>query len=448
MNISQRVRSVLIAALTVGLLAVPATSGAAVRISSAGPQMDYVPGEVVVRTSPGPAKVVQVPDGQTVLSYAARLRARGGVLSATPNWIARVSGYIPNDPGTSGQAGGWRDIQWNFMPEHGVDAPTAWENLIAAGRPGGAGVTVAVLDTGVAYANRGRFRRSPDFAATKFRKGYDFVDMDQYPADQNGHGTHVTGTIAEGINNGVALTGLAYGARIMPVRVLDRLGEGDSVAIARGIRFAAKNGAKIINLSFEFSSTVTADQIPDILDALRYARRRGVLVVGAAGNASASAVAYPAKSTHVLSVGATTEHGCQAEYSNTGTGLDISAPGGGQDATIDDPNCAAEGRVGRDIIQMTFLRSVKSFGLPGGFMGTSMAAPHVSAIAALVVASGVIGPNPTPDQIESRLKSTATDLGKPGPDPRYGAGMVNAGRATAPPAPPAPPPAEQPQPQQ
>jgi serine protease len=368
------------------------------------------------------------------------------VVSATPNWIARASGFVPNDPGSAGQPGGWQQTQWNFLPVTGVDAPAAWDNLIAAGRPGGQGVLIAVLDTGVAYRDRGKFRRSPDLAPERFRKGYDFVDNDAYPLDHNGHGTHVASTIAETADNGIGLVGLAYGARIMPVRVLDRLGEGDSVAISRGIRFAAKNGAKIINLSFEFSSDVSAEQIPDILDALRYARRRNALVVGASGNASATAVAYPAKVSAVLSVGAVTEHGCAAEYSNTGAGLDIVAPGGGPDADIADPGCNTSAEPGRDIIQMTFVRSVRRFGLPTGFMGTSMAAPHVSATAAMVVASGVLGINPTPRQIEDHLKATATDLGKPGVDPRYGAGMINAGRATAPaavtPAEPPPPPAE------
>src|SRR5207247_8500 len=106
------------------------------------------------------------------------------------------------------------------------------------------------------------------------RPGGNCVDTDTHPLDPTGHGTHVASTIAESVNNGIGLTGLAYGASIMPVRVLDRLGEGDSVAISAGIRYAAKHGAQIINLSFEFSSTVTADQIPDILDALRFARSK------------------------------------------------------------------------------------------------------------------------------------------------------------------------------
>jgi serine protease len=288
-----------------------------------------------------------------------------------------------------------------------------------------------VLDTGVAYATRHGYRRSPDLL-NRFLKGHDFVDNDDYPDDANGHGTHVASTIAETTGNGLGLTGLAYGARIIPVRVLDRSGTGDSVAISAGIRYAARKGAKIINLSFEFDSSVTRGQIPDILDALRYARRKGALVIGASGNFSARSVAYPARATNVMSVGATTEHVCQADYSNSGSELDIAGPGGGLDADVPgDPNCRPGVEpVGRDIYQMTYTsRRNRAFSLPSGYVGTSMAAPHVSATAALVIASGVLGPRPTPAQLESRLKTTARDLGTPGRDSRYGWGLVDAARA-------------------
>jgi serine protease len=407
-------------------------AAATVLIAPAARAAEHVPGEVVVRYAGAPEQVVAVAPGATVRGTIERLRRHPGVLSATRNYIARAS-FIPDDPGRSGTAGGWKDVQWNFAGPYGINAPAAWDNVARVGRPGGAGVIVAVLDTGVAYSDRGRFVRSPDLRGNRFVHGRDFVDHDNTPHDLNGHGTHVASTIAESIDNGIGVTGLAFGARIMPVRVLDRNGEGDSAAIARGIRFAARRHVDLINLSFEFGDTVRARQIPGILDALRFARRRGVLVVGAAGNGSRAAVAYPARSPDVLSVGATTEHGCLAEYSNQGPTLDLVAPGGGDDAAIDsDPNCHPLERRGRDVIQMTFTRNVHTFGLPGGYEGTSMAAPHATATAALVIASGVIGDHPSPAALAARLKETARDLGVPGPDNVYGAGLIDAAAATAP----------------
>jgi serine protease len=418
-------RILLSAALATALLA-PAADAA-----------EHVPGEVVVRYEGQDGglprtQVVPTAPGESVREAIAGLRSKRGVLSATKNVIARIS-LMPNDPGRAGVATGWQQIQWNFIGPFSVNAPVAWDRLEAVGLPGGRGTVVAVLDTGVAYADRGRFVRSPDLRGNRFVPGRDFVERDKYPHDLNGHGTHVASTIAESVNNAVGVTGLAYGAQIMPVRVLDRNGEGDSVSIAKGIRWAAKHGADVLNLSFEFGEAVRARQIPNILDALRFANRKGVLVVGAAGNEAARAVAYPARADDVISVGATTEHGCVAEYSNTGPQLDLVAPGGGPDADVrGDPNCRPLDESGRDIYQITFTRNMRTFGLPGGYMGTSMAAPHVSATAALVIASGVIGADPTPAQIKERLLATARDLGLPGPDNRYGAGLLDAAAATDP----------------
>jgi serine protease len=310
-----------------------------------------------------------------------------------------------------------------------VNAPEAWSNVAAAGAPGGQGVTVAVLDTGVAYANRGPFRRSPDFSRFQFVAGWDFIAHDGLPNDRNGHGTFVAGTIAESTNNRFGLTGLAYGAHIMPIRVLDAGGEGEASTIAEGVRFAVNHGARVINLSLEFSSNVTAADIPELIDALHYAARRGVFVAAAAGNEAHAAIAYPAR----VAVGATTEHSCLADYSNEGSGLKLVAPGGGADANLPgDPNCHPEQPGGRDIFQVTFVGSPRRFGVPTGYEGTSMAVPHVAAAAALVIASRVLGRRPTPAQILARLRVTAKKLGGGGDERSYGAGLLDAGAATRP----------------
>jgi serine protease len=355
---------------------------------------------------------------------------------------APASAWIPNDPGSAGRTpGGWQNDQWNFMPGAGVDAPRAWDNLIAAGRPGGKGVVIAVLDSGVDV------ERAPDLSRLHVMKGRDFCSRtlntelacageDRVPNDQYGHGTHVASTIAESTNNGRGLTGLAYGAKVMPVKVLNRFGDGDEFSIAKGLRYAADHGAQVINLSFEFgSSTTSAAEIPRIAKAVKYARRKGALVVAASGNTALDVVSYPAALPGVVSVGATTEHGCLAVYSNTGEGLDLVAPGGGKDAPLpDQPACQPTAPSGRSILQNAFTRGNRRFRYPRTYVGTSMAAPHVSATAALIIASGVLGPKPTAKAIEDRLKATAHDLGAPGPDPQYGFGLIDAGAATAPPA--------------
>ncbi|HEY5261401.1 MAG TPA: S8 family serine peptidase, partial [Solirubrobacteraceae bacterium] len=313
--------------------------------------------------------IVRVRPGASLSATLAKLRSRKNVVWAVPDYVAHSSGVlIPNDPGTSTRdpAGGWQQVQWNFDGEFGVGAPEAWANVAADGAPGGSRVVVAVLDTGVAYANRGKYRRSPDFSKYAFVKGYDFIDRTPYPNDRNGHGTFVAGTIAEATNNHYGLTGLAYAARIMPVRVLDAAGEGEASVIAEGVRFAVKHGARVINMSLEFSSDVSASDIPELIEALRYAYRHNVLVVAAAGNEGSTTIPYPARGPHVVAVGATTEHGCLASYSNYGHGITLVAPGGGPDASLPgDPNCRPELPSGRDVFQMTFTGpSPRVFGFP------------------------------------------------------------------------------------
>ncbi len=402
-----------------------------------------VPGEVVVAyRAPAHASAARVARARTprvlrvrdVPATLRRLRARHDVRYAVRNVVARAAGaFVPNDPGRGTTAGRWAAVQWNFAGPAGINAPDAWGHLIAAGRPGAKGVKIAVLDTGVAYRRFGKTPADPDLAGARFVAGYDFVGDDVFPNDRNGHGTHVASTIAESTNNGIGLTGLAYGASIMPIKVLDDLGEGDAAIIARGVRFAAAHGAKVINLSLEFSSDVGFEQIPQLIDAIAEAHRKGAIVVAASGNEADTAVAYPARNGKVLSVGSTTEHGCLSDFSNQGSGLDLVAPGGGGDAPLDDLGCTPNGKAGRNISQMTLIGVHRTkFGIPRGYQGTSMAVPHVSATAALVIASGVLGPNPTPDAIERRLEMTARDLGPPGYDTRYGYGLINAAAATDP----------------
>jgi serine protease len=219
----------------------------------------------------------------------------------------------------------------------------------------------------------------------------------------------------------------------MPLRVLDAEGAGDTASIARAIRYAAKRRVDVINLSIEFDSSMRASQIPDILSAIRYARKRGVVVVAAAGNQADAVVAYPARASGVIAVAATTFDGCEADYSNAGHDIDVVAPGGGLDATSDDPTDSARCNHdnGRPIFQQTFTRGVRHFGLPSDYEGTSMASPHVAGIAALLIATKRLGPHPSPAAVKARIEQTAAlhDLGPPGFDTRYGWGLVDAAAA-------------------
>jgi len=348
--------------------------------------------------------------------HGARVADAGSVSVAR----TAVDQSIPDD---TPEGPGWASVQWNFAAEYGVDAPIAWGNLIAAGAPGGSGVTVAVLDTGVSSSQRSPAPGSPELAAGQVVPGWDFVDGDADPTDENGHGTQVASMIAEDTNTGFGQTGLAYGAKIMPVRVFDSQGVGDVDTIARGVRFAAEHGAKVINLSFAFGPSTTEADIAPLVSALDFAAQRGVLSVGASGNEGIESIDLPARSRNVLAVGATTEFGCVAAYSNYGRELDLVAPGGGTDAPISDKHCKA-GRRGRGIDQLD------RFGNRYGVVGTSMAVPHVAAAAALVVAGRIVGTDPSPAAIETRLERTARDLGAPGYDERYGWGLVSAGAAT------------------
>ena len=434
-----------------GLLAACIAAAPAAARTGISPARAFVPGEVVVKLQGQQgSRAVELPRGIGVRRAVAALRQRPRVAYAAPNYIARASQRQPllepgvaNDPGPlstpPAPPGGWVSLQWNFLPWEGggtaslpvsaggIDAIGAWRNLARAGRRGARSITVAVLDTGIAYRNYGAsYRRSPDFSAGQFAEGFDFVDSDRLPLDQNGHGTHVAGTIAEKTNNGIGLVGLAYGAKLMPVRVLDRHGSGEADDIARGIRFAVANGADVVNMSFNFGC---GKSVPGIDQELRDAYRAGVVTVASIGNLGSEAcVSPPATGPHTIGVGGTTEGGCLGSYSLLpGEGVDVLAPGGGL------PISGCPSVSNRSIYQVTLRGgNPRRFGEPGSYIGTSMAAAHVSGVAAMVLASGTISENASPrgqvNRAIRRLRKTARDLGLP--RERQGAGLIDAGKAT------------------
>ncbi len=430
--------SAALATLMAAVFAAPAEGATGI-----APAREFTPHQVVFKfRGDRPEQTVHLPDGIGVRQAAAALRRSPRVAYAAPNYIATASA-LPDDPGPlssqSSPPGGWVAQQWNFLPWEGtptatlptspggIDAVGAWRHLAEVGRGGARGITVAVLDTGIAYRNLGhRFRRSPDFGSDQFVPGYDFVDHDSIPLDENGHGTHVAGTIAERTDNGIGLTGLAYRAKLMPVRVLDSNGSGQANDIARGIRFAVDHGADVINMSFNFGC---GKNVPGIDRELRYAYRHGVVTVASIGNLGSEAcVSPPATSPRTIGVGGSTEGGCLGSYSLLpGKGVDLLAPGGGAPVA----NCPSVSS--RSIYQVTLKGgNPRRFGEPSSYIGTSMAAAHVSGVAAMVLASGVIPKNVSPEgrvnRVLRRLRNTARDLGLP--PAREGAGLIDAGKAT------------------
>ncbi len=436
----------LLLALLAACAAVGSPAAAATRVGQA---REFVPHQLIVKLAGRRAASTQeLPAGVGVRAAAGALRDNPAVQYAAPNYIATASAdvptAIPNDPGTltglPGVPGDWVSKQWNFLPWEGtgtpvlptspggIDAIGAWENLEAVKRPGARGITVAVLDTGIAYRALGsRFRRSPDFTAGQFVAGYDFVDNTDLPLDRNGHGTHVAGTIAEKTNNGIGLAGLAYRAKLMPVRVLDRLGRGRADDIAAGIKFAADHHADVINMSFNFGC---GKKVPSVAQAIHYATHRGVVVVASVGNlGSESCVSPPATIPGVIGVGGSTEGGCIGSYSLSGKDVDVVAPGGGES----DPTCPSV--LMDPIFQVTFRGgNERRFAEPPDYVGTSMSAAHVSGVAALILASGLIDRSKKGGsiqaQVATRLKKTARSLGV---SPLLeGAGLIDAARATDP----------------
>jgi serine protease len=294
-----------------------------------------------------------------------------------PNYIYSQF-EVPNDPEYS--------QQWNLRS---INVESAWDDTK------GSGITVAVIDTGISPV--------PDLKDTIFVKGYDFVN-DRIEADDDaGHGTHVAGTIAQSTNNNYGVAGIAYEASLMPLKVLGASGGGTVADIAEAIRFAADNGADVINMSLG-----GAGESKLMEEAIDYAYHKGVFLVAAAGNSNQNAASYPARYPHVVGVAALDSVGVKAPYSNFGAGVDISAPGGSEAGKI---------------LQETIDPETNS-PVFAGYQGTSMAAPHVAGVAALVKASGI----KEPDEILRVLKQSSRVV-QEDPLNHFGAGHLDASAA-------------------
>jgi serine protease len=289
--------------------------------------------------------------------------------------------FAPNDPMYS--------QQWHMQR---AGAERAWEYAC------GEGVTVAVVDTGIACYDAEGFMKGTDLAGTTCVAGYNFVGKNDVAADDQGHGTHVAGTIAQTTNNGVGVAGLAHCAKLMPVKVLSGRGWGTMADVAEGIRWAADHGAQVINLSLGSSSRSKV-----VENAVTHAYNKGVVVVAAAGN-SGKSVGFPAAYHGAIAVSATDKNDAIAWFSSRGPEVAIGAPGVG-------------------VTQQTICESGKNKCEQWGvFNGTSMASPHVAGAAAILVGQGITDP----DAVKATLQATAT----PKEDKNlFGAGILETGKA-------------------
>lgn len=316
----------------------------------------------------------------------ARFASMPEVEAADENFLLHAS-FTPNDP----QLGD----QWHMAR---VNAPSAWN--FTCGR----GVTVAVVDTGVACENHGEFTRVLDLSGTRCLPGYDFVSDDEHANDDQGHGTHVAGTIAQTTHNGFGVAGLAYCATILPVKVLNRDGYGTLADVAEGIRYAADHGAQVINLS------LGGGRRSRVLEkAVAYARSRGAVVVCAAGN-NGRYVESPASEPGAFAVSAVDPGDQIAWFSSRGPQIALAAPG----VNVLQHTICDHGR-----------HRCEQF---AAWSGTSMAAPHVAGTAALVISMGVTDNH----AVERVLRQTAS-VPKHGSRDRalYGAGIVDASAAVS-----------------
>ena len=403
-----------------------------------------VAGTIADRSSWADFDIVDIPADVDAEAAAAAMRTRPDVEYAQPRYRNHAMAR-PNDT--------LYGNQWNFPA---IDMERAWDIQPGAS----AEIIVAVLDSGMAfqsgsvrYISRFPFRVTPNgplypalgqvdvpFAAapelgasgsTRFASPRDFIWNDDLPVDLDGHGTHVAGTIGQLTNNGNGTAGMAYNVRLMPVKVIqgtwdDIFGSpfvGTDDVVARGVRYAADNGAKVINLSIGREEGGPA---PVVTDAIRYAVDRGVFVAVASGNTRADGnqpnrLAQPAPDiAGMVAVGAVGRTLNIAFYSTTGPYVELAAPGGDQ----------RQGGVSAGILQQTLdLDMLETYTRPPRadsfafeyFQGTSMATPHVSGFAALLMQQGITNPA----AIEAAMKQFSTDRGATGRDDLYGFGLIN-----------------------
>lgn len=290
---------------------------------------------------------------------------------------------LPNDPL-------YKD-QWGMEK---LNAPTAWNYTT------GRGVIIAVIDTGIACYNRDGFTKMTDLEA-ECVDGWNVVGNNDLAADDNSHGSHVASTIAETANNGIGGVGLAYHAKIMPVKVLDADGSGSNAGVADGIRWSADHGAQVINMSLGGPNSAVMQK------AITYAISKGVTVIAAAGNSSGQ-VEYPGASKGVIGVSATDPTDALAKFSCRGNGVDIAGPG-------------------VNVLQQTICSDGKDNCFEyKSYSGTSMASPMVSGVATLVESLGITEPK----AVEAVLVKTARKVDDSAAGKNlYGAGIVDAGAA-------------------
>jgi thermitase len=318
--------------------------------------------------------LVKLSDQQDYFTALNQLTKDSNVEYAEPNYVAHIT-QTPNDP--------YYVQQWGPPV---INAGSAWDKVTPTQR---ANVTIAVLDTGI---NAGH----EDLQAS-IVPGYDFINNNNNPVDGHGHGTHVAGIAAAIANNGKGITGIAGGAKIMPIKVMNDSGSGDYASIINGIKYAADHGADVISMSLGGPGSSQAMQ-----DAVNYAISRGASVVAASGNSN-SAVAFPGNCNGVITVGAIDSNKQRASFSNYGPEMDVMAPG------------------------VNIISSYKGTSSSYTSMsGTSMATPFVAGVTALVRAAN---PNLTSAEVTKIIDQATIDLGTAGFDNYYGYGLVDANKA-------------------